>query len=141
MIKKGIVIATEGNVATIEELKDIYCLDCINRGDNHNCLNCKKRAQDTVDRHISVNVVGAEIGDLVEYSKNLIANVISNLVIFALPIFLMIVSYILINVITANDQLSGRIALSVLAVSMICAAVYSYKISKTRCEFKIISKI
>ena len=33
------------------------------------------------------------------------------------------------------------IALAVLAVSMICAALYSYKISKTRCEFKIISKI
>lgn len=141
MIKKGVIVATDGNSATIEEIKDSYCFECINSGINDNCLTCKKRSQNASDLHLSSNAVDAQVGDVVEYSKNTIKNVISTLMIIILPVILMIATYVVLNMLTSNDQLSGRIALAALAISMLCAAAYSYKLSKNRCDYKIISKI
>ena len=141
MVKKGIVVAADGKLATIETLDDGCCNDCFNSGNNSNCLNCKKRMQESAQRHISVNKIGAIPGDLVEYSKNTFSNLIYALIAFVLPILLTVVTYVAANWITQDDPESGRIALTVLAIAMICVGVYSYKFYKVRCDYKIISKI
>ena len=141
MIKKGIVVATDDKFATIEQIDGKFCDECIIKGENNNCLRCGKRSKGTASRCLAENYVGAEIGDIVEYSKNRIAAIIFSLITFVLPIFLMVSTYILLSQITANDQLSGGVALAVLAVSMLCAAVYSYKVTKYRCDYKIITRI
>lgn len=141
MIKKGIVVAADGIMATIEELSESCCLDCIDSGKNNNCLTCKNRSQGCAERHISVNTVEAQVGDIVEFSKNKFENVISSLMIFAVPIILMVITYIVLNLITSNDQLSGRVSIGILVISMICSGAYSYKLSKSRCDYKIISKL
>lgn len=141
MVKKGIVVATDGNMATIEEIRSNYCFECISRGNNNDCLACKKREQTASERHISQNSLDARVGDVVEYTKNRFANVILSLMTIILPVFLMIVTYIVSNLITSDDQLSGRMSLGVLAISMIGMALCSYKLSKIRCDYKIISKI
>ena len=141
MIKRGIVVATDGNSATIEEISGKFCDECIMKGANKSCLGCSKRTNENAPRYLAENYVGAEIGEIVEYSKNKMASLLLLLITFVLPIFLMVVTYILMNQITANDQLSGGTALAVLALSMLCAAVYSYKVTKYRCEYKIISRI
>lgn len=141
MVKRGIVVATDGKSATIEEIDGKFCDECIIKGANRNCLNCNKRTKEPAPRCLSENYIGAEIGDVVEYSKNKMASILLSLVTFVLPIVLMLVTYILLNQITANDQLSGGVALGVLALSMLCAALYSYKVTKYRCEYKIISRI
>lgn len=140
MVKKGLVVATDGRIATVEELNDTYCSECVNSGKSNNCLTCKNRAQTVAERHLCSNIIDAEIGDVVAYSKNKMANVVLSLITFILPVILMIVTYVVSNMISSNDQLSGRAALAVLAFSMIGAAGYSYKFSKNRCEYKIISK-
>lgn len=141
MVKKGIVVATDGNMATIEEIRSNYCFECISSGKNNDCLNCKKREQTASDRHISQNSLDAQVGDVVEYTKKRFANVILSLMTIFLPIFLMVVTYIVLNLITSDDQLSGRMSLGVLAISMIGMALCSYKLSKIRCDYKIISKV
>ncbi len=141
MIKKGIVVAADGNGATIEEIKNTCCFECIDRGMNVDCLSCKNRSQDTSERHISSNNLNVKVGDIVEYSRNTMKNAITTLMMIILPIVLMVATYVILNAITSNDQLSGRIALAVLAVSMISTAAYSYKLSKHRYEYKIISKL
>ncbi len=141
MVKRGIVVATDGSIATVEEIKGGYCFECIDRGANKNCLNCSKRTRSDIEKHISANYVGAEIGDIVEYSKNIITNLFFSLIVFVLPILLTVVTYVILNAVTSNDPLSARIALAVLAFSMLVAAIYSYKVSKIRCEYKIISKV
>ena len=95
----------------------------------------------TSERHISVNSVDAQVGDVVEYTKNRFVNVLLSLITIFLPLVLMVVSYIALKLITADDQLSGRISLGVLALSMIGMALCSYKLSKIRCDYKIISKV
>ena len=141
MVKKGIVVATDGNMATIEEIRSNYCFECISSGKNNDCLTCKKREQTASDRHISQNSLDAQVGDVVEYTKKRFANVILSLMTIILPIFLMVVTYIVLNLITSDDQLSGRMSLGVLAISMIGIALCSYKLSKIRCDYKIISKV
>lgn len=141
MVKKGIVIAVDGKMATIEEIKGSYCFECIDKGSNGGCLNCTKRMQSDFERHISLNEIGAEIGDIVEYTKNFLSNLIFTFVVFVLPILLTVVTYVVVNAVSSNDQLSGRVALAVLAFSMLCVAVYSYKFSKVRCDYKINSKV
>ena len=141
MVKKGIVVAADGNMATIEEIRSNYCFDCINTGKSNNCLTCKNREQNVSERHISLNSVDAQVGDVVEYAKNRFANVILSLMTIILPVFLMVITYIVLNLISSDDQLSGRISLGVLAISMIGMALCSYKLSKIRCDYKIISKI
>lgn len=141
MVKKGIVVATDANMATIEEIRSNYCFECISSGNNNDCLACKKREQTASERHISQNSIDAQVGDVVEYTKNRFANVILSLMTIVLPVFLMIVAYIVLNLITSNDQLSGRMALGVLAISMIGMALCSYKLSKIRCDYKIIAKV
>ena len=141
MVKKGIVVATDGNMETIEEIRSNYCFECISSGKNNDCLTCKKREQTASDRHISQNSLDAQVGDVVEYTKKRFANVILSLMTIILPIFLMVVTYIVLNLITSDDQLSGRMSLGVLAISMIGMALCSYKLSKIRCDYKIISKV
>ncbi|MBO5967491.1 MAG: SoxR reducing system RseC family protein [Clostridia bacterium] len=141
MLKKGIVVAADANMATIEELRTSYCFECISSGHSNNCLVCKKREPHTSERHISVNSVDAQVGDVVEYTKNRFVNVLLSLITIFLPLVLMVVSYIALKLITADDQLSGRISLGVLALSMIGMALCSYKLSKIRCDYKIISKV
>ena len=141
MLKKGIVVAADANMATIEEIRSNYCFECINSGERNNCLTCKMREQNASERHISLNLVNAQVGDVVEYTKNRFSNVILSLITIILPVFLMIVTYIVLNLITSDDQLSGRAALGVLALSMIGMALCSYKLSKIRCDYKIISKV
>ena len=141
MLKKGIVVAADANMATIEEIRSNYCFECINSGERNNCLTCKMREQNASERHISLNSVNAQVGDVVEYTKNRFSNVILSLITIILPVFLMIVTYIVLNLITSDDQLSGRVALGVLALSMIGMALCSYKLSKIRCDYKIISKV
>ena len=89
------------------------------------------------DREHDIN----HMKDVVEYTKNRFSNVILSLITIILPVFLMIVTYIVLNLITSDDQLSGRAALGVLALSMIGMALCSYKLSKIRCDYKIISKV
>ena len=141
MLKKGIVVAADANMATIEEIRSNYCFECINSGERNNCLTCKMREQNASERHISLNSVNAQVGDVVEYTKNRFSNVILSLITIILPVFLMGVTYIVLNLITSDDQLSGRAALGVLALSMIGMALCSYKLSKIRCDYKIISKV
>lgn len=141
MLKKGIVVAADANMATIEEIRSNYCFECINSGERNNCLTCKMREQNASERHISLNLVNAQVGDVVEYTKNRFSNVILSLITIILPVFLMIVTYIVLNLITSDDQLSGRAALGVLVLSMIGMALCSYKLSKIRCDYKIISKV
>ena len=141
MVKKGIVVAADGNMATIEEIRSNYCFDCINSGKSNNCLSCKKREQIVSERHISLNLVDAQVGDVVEYTKNRFANVLLSFMTIILPVFLMVMTYIVLNLISSDDQLSGRISLGVLAISIICMALCSYKLSKIRCEYKITTKL
>ena len=141
MVKRGIIVAVDGKMATVEEINGGYCNECIEKRSNTNCLNCSKRKSSDSVRHISLNEIGAEIGDTVEYSKNILSNFLFSFVAFILPILLTVVAYVVINLVSSNDQLSGRIALAVLAVSMLMAAIYSYKFSKIRCDYKINSKV
>ena len=140
MIKIGVVVATDGKLATIEELSSDSCIECLNKELQINCLKCKKRSQDNVERHIALTAYDAAIGDVVEYSKNNMANFFSTVLTLFLPMLLTFVSYIAVKWLTSDDQASIRVALTILTLSMICAGLYSYIFNKRRCDYKIISK-
>ena len=42
MIKIGVVVATDGKLATIEELSSDSCIECLNKELQINCLKCKR---------------------------------------------------------------------------------------------------
>ena len=84
MVKRGIVIATDGNMATIEEISGGFCFECIDKGSNKNCLNCTKRMKADSARIIAIDTIEAEIGDVVEYSKKVMTNLLFSLIAFVL---------------------------------------------------------
>jgi positive regulator of sigma E activity len=141
MVKRGIVIATDSNMATIEEINGTFCFECMNKGSNGNCLHCAKRSECNTERIIAANTIKAEIGDTVEYSKKILSNFMFSLISFVLPILLTVITYVILSAISSDDPMNGRISLCVLSALMIIAAIYSYKLSKIRCDYKIISKV
>lgn len=141
MVKRGVVIATDGNMATIEEINGGFCFECIDKGLNNNCLSCTKRTKADSARIIATDTIDSEVGDVVEYTKKVMSNLLFSLIAFVLPILLTVVTYVVLGAISTDDPMNGRISLGVLSVTMIIAAIYSYKLSKIRCDYKIITKI
>lgn len=137
MAEIGIVIATDEKTATIEKHKPSICDNCTRKTKIGACDTCSDREEQVTERCVASNIIGAEIGDKVEYVKNHAANAIFALVVFVLPIICALVAYLISTLIIDDPGASGRIAVAFFALAMIAAGLYSYKSSKRRCEYTI----
>ena len=137
MANIGIVIATDERTATVERCKTSVCDTCSRKNKIGACDKCADREEQAAERCVEDNSVGAEVGDKVEFVKNRRAGLFFAIVVFAVPMICALVAYLVASMITDDAAVSGRLAILFFAIAMIGAGVYSYKVSKRRCEYMI----
>lgn len=137
MAEIGIVIATDENTATVERRKVSICDTCSKKNKIGACETCSDRDEQVAERFVALNSIGAEIGDKVEYTKNRAANAVFAFVVFVVPMICALIAYLISMLIIDDPAASGRTAVAFFALAMIAAGVYSYRVSKRRCEYTI----
>ncbi len=137
MIKQGIVIATDGGMATLEQFEKKKCDSCPKRTKVGACDGCPDYAENSSARIVAHNKIGAEVGDRVEYCRTFSEDLIFVFLVFGLPIICTILSYFITVLFIDDNSIKTRIALTVFGVATALACIYSYKHSKRRCDYSI----
>lgn len=137
MANLGIVIAIDGNIATVEKCRTSICDICARKNKIGACDTCFDKEEQATVKCLADNSIGAEIGDKVEYVKNRRASFAFAIVVFVAPLICTLVAYLVSSIITDDPGVSGRIAVVFFAIAMVVAGLYSYKVSKRRCEYMI----
>ena len=139
MNKQGEVVAKEGNLATVEIFNNPTCLTCIKRSKSNSCNNCSAYDANHSYKVVAINDDGAEIGDRVIIKVSKRQNLILSLISFVIPAVCAGVSYLFLSLITDDEQIRSGTAIFAAIVAVIIAGLYSYKVSKNTCDYKIIS--
>lgn len=138
MAKQGLVVAIEGDMATIESCKSSKCESCTKRTKIGACDACSDNEEKAPDRVVAYNRMGAAIGDKVEYAKTKSSGIILAVISFVVPVIFAMLSYFVCTVFTDNEQIKGRVVAASFAVALLFAGVYSYKLSKKQCDHSVV---
>ena len=141
MNKYGVVVATEENLATVEIYDNPNCTSCTKRANRAVCRACADYDEASKIRLVAVNEAMAEVGDGVRLNVSKMQKIFSNMLTFVFPIVCAVISYFCVSVFTDADYIKAGSATAAGLVAMIVAGLYSYKVSKNICEYKIISVI
>lgn len=137
MNKRGIVIAVDGDMATIELSENTKCDTCPNRKRIGACESCSDYSDIAQKRFVAKNKIGAEIGDFVEYGRAPSEGLVFTFIVFALPIIAAIMSYFISVLFTDDNDTMARIALATFGVATVLACFFSWKRSKRHCDYLI----
>lgn len=139
MNKQGVVVAKDGGLATVEIYNNPNCLDCKKRTNQVACRSCTDYDEKPSFRIVAMNDNGAEIGDRVRVKESKKQKLILALVSFVIPIVCAVVAYLLMSLLTDDEQTISRVAVISAIVAVMIAGLYSYKVSRNTCDYKIIS--
>ncbi len=139
MKKQGIVVAKDGNLATVEIYNNLNCLTCSKRKLTNACNSCPDSEDNHTLRVVAANDCGAEIGDRVCVKPGNGQKVILAVVSFIIPVACAIIAYMCTSLFTDDEPLKSRVALISALFAVAVAGAYSYKVSKNICDHKIIS--
>ncbi len=137
MTKQGIVIATDGVMATVQYSVKSKCDTCKKRTKIGACDSCPDYSDRAAVRIVAYNRIGAEVGDTVEYGRAPSENMIFALLVFAFPIVCAVISYFISVLFIDDNAAKSRVALIVFGIATAFACAYSYKHSKKRCDYSI----
>ncbi|MGM9642584.1 MAG: SoxR reducing system RseC family protein [Eubacteriales bacterium] len=141
MTKQGKIIAIDGSKATVEVYEESVCDSCSKNVRSDACDACPHKRDTAPARFIARNGIGACVGDIVEYSKSGISNVLLSVIAFIIPFVCYAVVNIVLSRLKADAGLQARLSLIVLIIMMIAAALYSYFQSKARCDYLVVAVI
>ena len=139
MNKQGVVIARDGDLATVEIYNNPNCLTCEKRSKTNSCNTCADYDDNASYRVVAINDEDAEIGDLVTVKVSKRQKLILSLISFVIPVVFAVVSYLILSLFTEDEQIRSKVAIFAGIVAVIIAGLYSYKVSKNTCEHRIIS--
>ncbi len=141
MTKQGRVIATDGTMATIELQEASKCTDCPRRTKVGACEKCPDYSESSSARIVAYNKLGAEVGDTVEFGRAVSENLIFTFLVFALPLIFAVLAYFISVLFVDDNGIKSKIAAAVFVIATAFSCAYSYKRSKTRCEYSIIKVV
>ncbi len=141
MTKIGTVIATDGNIATVEYYQKTICDSCYKRNKIGACDSCPNRTEQEFEKILAHNKIGASVGDKVEYVEAKSVNFIFTLLTFISPFICALIAYFISALFTQDEPTKIKIFGSCFAVALIPACIYSYKSSKKRCNHTIVSVV
>ena len=141
MNKQGIVVAREGNLATVQIYNNTNCLTCAKRIKQSACLNCADYDENSTQRVLALNGDAVEIGDIVNVAASKFQKILLYLISFVIPVVFAVIAYMIFSLVTDDEQIKSRAAIIAAVIAIIFAGVYSYKMSKNTCDYKIVSII
>lgn len=141
MTKQGRIIATDGSKATVEVYEESVCDSCAKKLRSNACDTCPHKRDIAPARFVARNNVGASVGDIVEYSRSGISNVILSVIAFIIPFICYAIVNLVLSRLAVDAGFQARLSLIVLIVMMIAAALYSYFQSKSRCDHAVVAVI
>ncbi len=139
MKKQGVIVAKDGNLATVEIYNNKNCLSCSQRKLTNACHSCPDFDENYPLRVIAANDCGAEIGDRVCVKPGNGQKFVLAFVSFIIPVACAIIAYMCMSLFTDDEPLRSRVALISALAAVAVAGAYSYKVSKNICDHKIIS--
>lgn len=139
MKKQGVIVAKDGNLATVEIYNNTGCLNCNQRKSANACRSCPDFDENPPIRVIAANDLEAEIGDRVCVKAGNGQKLILAFVSFVIPVACTVIAYMCMSFFTDDEPLKSRVALISALVAVAVAGAYSYKVSKNICDHKIIS--
>ena len=139
MSKKGIVVAKDGNLATVEIYNNQNCLTCMKRKNQIACRACSDYDENPKYSIVAINDNGAEIGNCVSVKESKRQKLILAFVSFVIPVACAVIAYLCMSLISDDEQIRSRVAVISAIIAVIIAGLYSYKVSKSTCDYKIIS--
>ena len=139
MNKQGIVVATDGKLATVEIYNNPNCLKCKKRSNLISCPSCFDYDEKSSFLVVAINECDAKIEDCVCVKKSKRQTFILALVSFVIPIAFATIAYLFMSLFTDDEQIKSRVAVISALTAVMIAGVYSYKVSKSTCDYKIIS--
>jgi positive regulator of sigma E activity len=139
MNKQGVVVAKDGSLATVEIFNNPNCLACKKRTNQLACRSCADYDEKLSYRIVASNEVDAEIGNRVCVKESKKQKLILALVSFVIPVACAVIAYLFMSFISDDEQLISRVAVISAIIAVIIAGLYSYKVSKSACDYKIIS--
>ena len=137
MSKKGIVVAKDGSLATVQIFNNSKCLECDKVLNREACQSCAAYDENSTLRALALNDLGAEVGDRVCVAASKRQKVLFGLLSFIIPVVCAGAAYLLLSLFTDDDAIRSKTALIAFVVAMIFAGAYSYKISKTSYDYRI----
>lgn len=141
MTKQGTVIATDGAMATIELTEASKCVECPKRTKPGACEKCPDYSESASARIVAYNKIGADVGDKVEFGRSVSENLLFTVLIFALPLISAVLAYFISVLFTDDSGINSKIAAGAFIIATALACAYSYKHSKTRCDYSIIKVV
>ena len=140
-IQHGLVIAKDGDKATVEIYKNPNCITCDKKSKHGACINCSDYDENGVFRAVALNNACAEVGDSIIVAPSKRQKVLLSIVSFVIPMLCAFIAYFCVSVFTDAERVKSSVAIMAFVIAMIFAAVYSYKISKNSCDYKIVKII
>ena len=140
MNKEGIVVAKDGTLATVEIYNNRNCITCTKKTKQNACGSCPDYDDKLSYRVVAVNDADAEIGEVVRVKASKRQKLFLSLASFVIPVICAVVAYFALSLFTDDEQVRSRVAIAAALVAVVIAGLYSYKVSKNTCDYKIISK-
>ena len=139
MKKQGVVIATDGELATVEIYNNPSCINCTKRTGSIACVSCSNYDDSPNARIVAFNESSAENGDRVMLAVSKRQKVLLYMVSFVMPIIFAAIAYFCLSVFTEDARIKYSGALCAAMIAMLLAALCSYKISKNSYDYIITS--
>ncbi len=139
MSLKGVVVAKDDSLATVEIYNNQNCLTCKKKTNQLACRSCADYDENPTYRVVAINDSGAEIGNRVCVKESKMHKLILALVSFVIPVACAVIAYLCVSLISDDEQIRSRVAVISAIIAVIIAGLYSYKVSKSTCDYKIIS--
>ena len=139
MNKQGVVVAKDGSLATVEIYNNPNCLTCPRRSNLLACRSCTDYDENLSYRIVATNDSNAEIGNRVCVKESKRQKLLLALVSFVIPVACAVAVYMCMSLISDDEQIRSKVAVICAVIAVIIAGLYSYKVSKSTCDYKIIS--
>ncbi len=138
---QGVIIATDGNLATVEINNNPGCVSCSKRYVQGACGSCAHYDSAQTTRVIAINDAAAAVGDRVCIARSKRQKLFLFMMSFVIPIVCAVLAYFCLSLFTDADRVKSGAAIAAAVIAMIIAGLYSYKIQQIKCDYKIISVI
>lgn len=139
MNKQGVVVAKDGSLATVEIYTNPNCLTCKRKSSQLSCRSCVDYDENHSYRVVAINDCNAEIGNRVCVKESKGQKLVLALVSFVIPVVCAVIAYMCMSFVSEDEQIRSRVAVISAIIAVIVAGLYSYKVSKSACDYKIIS--
>ena len=137
MQTKAVVVAVDGNFATVETERKSACDGC-HKAEEGGCSVCSLMGGNRKIATKAYNSIGAKVGDVVSIESKSSRMLAYGALVFILPIVLALLAWGVVSLFTSNIAAQTIAAFAGFAICFAGIALYSKKILAGRCDVEIV---